>query len=112
MTATPFPLAPAAPLARTAFLALPHLAPAAGLARAWFPEAEWVREPGRAQDRQSPVGARFRGMAAESVAVPGELRLTWAAHLEGPLSADELAALGVAWSGQSAVLRLRVAPGS
>ncbi|NLF05962.1 MAG: hypothetical protein GX593_13305 [Actinomycetales bacterium] len=113
MTATPPALPGSAPPATTRILVLPRKADAAALARAWFPEAAWVRET-ELPSRPAAVGARFRGMVPTQRTVPGELRLTWSAHLEGPLDAEDLAALGIASPvGADAVpLRLVTAPGA
>jgi len=112
MTATP--LTPGANDARPIFLALPKRHDVSELARAWFPEAAWVREPGRAPARQAAVGARFRGITPESRPLPGELRLTWASHLEGPLDAEALAEHGVTPPGTRSTLvyRLVIEPGA
>lgn len=83
------------------FLVLPHRLDLAPLARAWFPEAEWVQAP--AADA-APVGARFRGIAGPR-SVAGRLRLTWTSHLEGPLDHAELEGFDVGQVG--AVHRLR-----
>lgn len=91
---------------------VPRIQQLASLARAWFPEAEWAREPEQPRARQAAVGARFRGITPEGPAALGELRLTWAAHLEGPLGADELAEHGIAQPPSGAVLRLRLTTGS
>ncbi len=106
MTATPFAPGPSAAL--PTFLALPKRFDVSELARAWFPEAAWVREPGRAPARQAAVGARFRGMVTESRALPGELRLTWASHLEGPLDAEALAEHGVSMPGTRSTMVYRL----
>lgn len=94
------------------FLALPRRADVVVLARSWFAEAAWVREPGRAPSREAAVGARFRGIVDDRRAEPGALRLTWAASLEGPLDPAALAALGVgpAPSTSPVVFRLHVEP--
>ena len=68
-------------------LALPPRADVGELARAWFVEASWVREPAAAPARAAAIGARFRG-APGPRAEPGQLRLTWAAYQEGPLDRD------------------------
>lgn len=93
-------------------LVLPARTDVAALARAWFVEATWLREPHAAPERRAAVGARFRGMAVESVPEPGLLRLTWAARLEGPLDAETLAALGAPSSARfpRAGYRLQVEP--
>lgn len=75
-------------------LALPPRADVGELARAWFVEASWVREPAAAPARAAAIGARFRG-APGPRAEPGQLRLTWAAYLEGPLDRSALTELGL-----------------
>lgn len=114
MTATPSlpAVSPSAASRRATYLVVPQLAQLAPLARAWFPEAEWVVEPSRTSSRPAAVGARFRGLTSEATSQPGQLRLTWAAHLEGPVEAGELEAAGLDPVAKGVVLRLCVAPGS
>lgn len=69
-------------------LALPAHVDVLGLARAWFPDAEWIVEPVSLDTATSRVvpqrGARFRGMAAQPEATPGTLVLTPGHVLSGP----------------------------
>ena len=93
-------------------LALPPRADVASLARAWFVEAAWLREPAPARATRAAVGARFRGVTSSARSEPGILRLTWAAHLEGPLDTETLTELGAPSAVRhQAVYRLRVEEG-
>jgi len=69
-------------------LALPAHVDVMTLARAWFPDADWLVEPvslDTATSRDVPLrGARFRGMAAQPEATPGTLRLAPGHVLTGP----------------------------
>ena len=82
-------------------LAVPASASVQALALAWYPQAHWIREPVTSEAASallSPLrGARFRGMAAEGVAQPGELELEPGIVLTGPhsLDLDRCQALGL-----------------
>ena len=68
-------------------LALPAAVDVAVLARAWFADARWVREPvdEPAAASRPQTGARFRGMTQEAPAArPGEMFLAPAVTLRGP----------------------------
>lgn len=69
-------------------LALPARVDVLRLARAWFPDAEWIVEPVSLDTATSRVvpqrGARFRGMTAQPEATPGMLVLTPGHVLSGP----------------------------
>lgn len=82
-------------------LAVPAGADLLTLARAWFPQAEWVRQPVSVTEAHSRAprmsGARFRGMVAQPVAEAGELRVTDEVSARGPftLDADACHAVGL-----------------
>jgi len=80
-------------------LALPHGADALVLARAWFPDAVWEREPAAPAPVARPMtGARFRGLAVQEPAapVPGRLALGGAVLVgPRPLTADEVREAGL-----------------
>ncbi|QGQ20625.1 hypothetical protein GC089_17310 [Cellulomonas sp. JZ18] len=69
-------------------LALPAGTDVVGLARAWFADARWEREPGLAQPAARPTGARFRGIAVEAAPVVGALAVAPGVVLVGPHPCD------------------------
>ncbi|GEL96417.1 hypothetical protein [Cellulomonas composti] len=80
-------------------LAVPAGADVLGLARAWFVDPGWTREPAAPEPAPAmPTGARFRGVVVDAGPVrPGAMRLDEAAALVGPLpvAADEAHARGL-----------------
>ncbi|UJP40460.1 hypothetical protein [Cellulomonas palmilytica] len=80
-------------------LALPQGTDVLALARAWFADAVWEREPASAAPTARPMtGARFRGIVVQEPAssVPGRLAVAGAV-LVGPrrLTSDEVRAAGL-----------------
>lgn len=76
-------------------LALPAGTDVVRLARAWFPDARWDREPGAAQAAARPTGARFRGIAVETAPVVGALAVAPGVVLDGPFACDATRARGL-----------------
>lgn len=80
-------------------LALPQGTDLLALARAWFADAAWEREPATATPVARPMtGARFRGIVVQDApsAVPGRLAVGGAVLVgPRPLTSDEVRATGL-----------------
>ncbi|WP_136517490.1 hypothetical protein [Cellulomonas telluris] len=76
-------------------LALPAGTDVMTLARAWFTQARWEREPAAAAAPVRPTGARFRGIAVEPVVTTGVLALAPGVALLGPHACDATSARGL-----------------
>ncbi len=72
-------------------LAVPRGTDLLALARAWFPDARWAREPAREVARPA-TGARFRGISVATAPTTGALNLGGGVEVVGPYPFDAAAA--------------------
>ncbi|MBO3089621.1 hypothetical protein [Cellulomonas dongxiuzhuiae] len=80
-------------------LAVPRGTPLLPLARAWFPAADWSREPATAAQAAAArpmTGARFRGIAVAPPDPAGVLSLDGAVEVAGPYPLDAAGARSLA----------------
>lgn len=73
-------------LANAAALVVPSGTDVRALARAWFPDADWLREPRGPKAAVAMVGARFRGVVTQADrGAIGLIELGSGEHVVGPL---------------------------